>query len=323
MKIPGRPAAVVDIGTNTMNLLARTADGTELREVRMPRLGEGVDSSRRLSDAAMRRCFDVAEEYSRVLDDLGIAEPVVVATSASRDARNSAEFLDEIETRLGVRPQLIDGASEGRLAFRGATLDLGQSGRPVMVIDIGGGSTEFVIGSVAPEGAVVERSVSLDIGAVRLTENFLHSDPALPEELSSCLSVLGVYLDDLARELPELASGPELIGVAGTVTTAAAVEIGLAEYDFDTLHGFEISKAAVEDVFRTLATETIAQRLDNPGMYPGREDVIVGGLCVLVAVMRKFGFSSCTTSERNLLDGAMATFVDDVSPTKPRPGDGE
>jgi exopolyphosphatase/guanosine-5'-triphosphate,3'-diphosphate pyrophosphatase len=150
-----------------------------------------------------------------------------------------------------------------------------------------------------------------------LTESYLHSDPILPEELSGCLSVLGIYLDDLAREVPEVAACERLVGVAGTVTTTAAVEIGLAEYDFDTLNGFVLTKAAVEDVFRTLATETIAQRLDNPGMYRGREDVIVGGLCVLVAVMRRFGFETCVVSERNLLDGAMARYVDtpvDASP---------
>ncbi len=299
------PAAIIDIGTNTMNMLARTEDGTTERFVRMPRLGKDVERTKRLSEEAMQRCYAVADEYRELLERMGVERRVVVATSASRDGTNRDEFFEGITARLGASPRLIDGAEEAMLSFVGATSDLDAAAGPFLMVDIGGGSTEFAVG-----GAEVDQSISVDIGAVRLTETFFGTDPIRPDDLAGCLAVVGVHLDDVLRTCPAIADAKTFVGVAGTVTTAAAVEIGLAEYDFDTLHGFELSKVAAEDVFRTLATETIAQRLDNPGMYPGREGVIVGGLCVLISVMRRYGFDTCRVSERNLLDGAMAVYID-------------
>ena len=164
--------------------------------------------------------------------------------------------------------------------------------------DIGGGSTELSVGSVTCDGVL-----SLDIGCVRLTEKYLHHDPPLPEELSTTLSVVDTYLDDVVRQLPASGEAGRFVGLAGTVTTVAAVEIGLAIYDPEVIHHFHLTRSAAEDVFRTLATESTEQRKANPGLEPGRADVIVGGCCVLVGIMRHFGFDECLVSEADILDG--------------------
>src|SRR5439155_6209127 len=177
---------------------------------------------------------------------------------------------------LGAELELLSGEEEARLSFLGATAELTDEPAPYLVVDIGGGSTEFVLGTSKPEGLV-----SVDIGCVRVTEQFLHSDPPAPEELSDAVSVVRDHLADVEHAVPGVADAATLVGVAGTVTTIAAIEQGLAEYDRDRIHHFRLSKAAVEDVFRTLATETAAQRAHNPGLEAGRVDVIVGGAIVL------------------------------------------
>jgi exopolyphosphatase/guanosine-5'-triphosphate,3'-diphosphate pyrophosphatase len=145
--------------------------------------------------------------------------------------------------------------------------------------------------------------MSVDIGCVRLSEKYLASDPPAPEELHACLAVTHEYLQDVRREIPAAAGAATLVGLAGTITTVAAVEMGLATYNRDAIHHFELTKAAAEDVFRTLATETHSQRLGNPGLEPARADVIVGGCCILVSIMRFFGFDTCLVSEADILDG--------------------
>ena len=178
-----------------------------------------------------------------------------------------------------MRPELLSGIEEGTLSFMGATKDLDLEDGPFLVVDIGGGSTEFILGDQEVQGVI-----SCDIGCVRLTEKWFEHDPPLPEELSSCLSIVEGHLDDVKREIPQALNATTFVGLAGTVSCTAAVEQGLQEYDRDKIHHFRLSKEAVEDVFRTLATETKAERLDNPGMEEERSDVIVGGLCVLVKV---------------------------------------
>ena len=175
---------------------------------------------------------------------------------------------------------------------------------PFLVVDIGGGSTEFVLGEQEVQGVI-----SCDIGCVRLTEQWIEHDPPLPEELTSCLSIVESHLDDVKREIPESRNAATFIGLAGTVSCTAAVEQGLQEYDREKIHHFRLTKEAVEDVFRTLATETKTQRLENPGMEEERSDVIVGGLCVLVKVMRSFGFQECLVSETDILDGLISSLV--------------
>ncbi len=185
----------------------------------------------------------------------------------------------------------------------GATAELSPDDGPFLVVDIGGGSTEFSYGLTECEYA---RSV--DIGCVRLTEKYISHDPPRPEELLACLSLVETYVDDIAREFPALSDAPRFVGLAGTVSTTAAVELGLAVYDRDRIHHFELTRDAVEDVFRTLATENRAERLGNPGLEVGRADVIVGGLCVLVQIMRQLDLDRCLVSESDILDGLVMSL---------------
>jgi exopolyphosphatase/guanosine-5'-triphosphate,3'-diphosphate pyrophosphatase len=302
------PVAAIDCGTNSVRLLV-SEDGrvTLERLMRITRLGEGVNATGRLSDAAIERTVSVLREYRTVIDQHGVQKVRMSATSAARDAANREEFFDAAEAAIGVRPELLSGEEEGRLSFLGATADLDPARGPFLVCDIGGGSTEFVWGTDA-----AEMSFSTDMGCVRMTEAWLHSDPPDPLELSQALSVIGLHLDDVLREIPQAPSAATFVGLAGTVSTAAAVELGLVAYDRDRIHHFELSREAIEDVFRTLATESLAERMENPGLEEQRADVIVGGMCVLVSIMRRFGFASCLVSEADILDGlAMSISLPD------------
>ena len=201
-------------------------------------------------------------------------------------------------------PELLSGDEEGQLSFAGATSGLDAQDGPFLVCDIGGGSTELIVGTTAVEGGR-----SLNIGSVRLTEQLLHGDPPRAEELSNAVGYARDELEELRAQLPILDGARRLVGVAGTITTVAAVEQGLAEYDRDRIHHFVLTKAAAEDVFRTLATESVEDRKFNPGLDPGRADVIVGGCIILVSVMRVFGFHECLVSESDILDGLAATLL--------------
>jgi exopolyphosphatase/guanosine-5'-triphosphate,3'-diphosphate pyrophosphatase len=203
-----------------------------------------------------------------------------------------------------VTPELLSGEDEARLSFSGATHGL-RAPTPYLVVDIGGGSTELVYGSSAPEALR-----SLDVGCVRVTEQWLVSDPPEPEELSNAIVTVRDELADLARELPQLREAATVIGLAGTVTTVAAIEQGLAEYDRDRIHHFRLTHDAAEDVFRTLAIESIEERRHNPGLEPERADVIVGGAVVLVAIFRTFGFEEILVSESDILDGLARSIVE-------------
>ena len=294
--------AAVDCGTNSTRRLIGDGERTVERLMRITRLGEGVDATGRLASEAIDRVVAVLVEFREVLDRHGVTRVRVTATSAARDAANRNEFFDAAEAALGVRPEMLGGVEEGRLSFAGATADLDPDDGPFLVLDIGGGSTEFVVGTTEVEGVL-----SCDIGCVRLTEQWIETDPPLPEELLACLSIVEGHVDDVRREVPSVAEARTLVGLAGTVSCVAAVEQGLAEYDRDRIHHFRLTREAVEDVFRTLATETREQRLENPGMEEARADVIVGGLCVLVKVMRQLGFDECLVSEADILDGLVAS----------------
>jgi exopolyphosphatase / guanosine-5'-triphosphate,3'-diphosphate pyrophosphatase len=225
-----------------------------------------------------------------------------VATSAARDAANRDELFDAVEATIGARPELLSGDEEARLSFDGATCDL-DAPAPYLVVDIGGGSTEFVLGRTEPEGVV-----SVDVGCVRVTEQFLASDPPAPEELSNALDVIRLHLDDVVVAIPHIRSARTVVGLAGTISTAAAVELGLATYDRDRIHHFRLTRAAAEDVFRTLATERADDRRHNPGLEPERVDVIVGGMLVLVAIMRHLDVAELLVSEADILDGLVRTL---------------
>ena len=281
------------------------ADGTTLeRLMHITRLGQGVDATGRLAPEAIDRTVAVLTEYRAVLDRLGVDRVRMAATSAARDASNRDDFFDRAEAVVGVRPELLGGDEEARLSFLGATAELDPADGPFLVVDIGGGSTEFAVGTTQPEGVV-----SVDIGCVRITEKFLPSDPPAPEELTNALTVVRDYLDDVVRDVPAAADAACLVGLAGTVTTVATVELGI-DYDRDRIHHFRLTRAAVEDVFRTLATETRAQRVHNPGLERGRADVIVGGVVILAAIMRYFGFDECLVSEADILDGLVLSLSD-------------
>jgi exopolyphosphatase/guanosine-5'-triphosphate,3'-diphosphate pyrophosphatase len=304
----------VDVGTNSVRLLVAELDGsgpaaplhTVDRRMRITRLGQGVGRTGRLHPEAVERTLAVLREYREVLDHSGAEGVRATATSAARDAVNRDDLFGPAAEILGTDLELLSGEDEGRLTFLGATTGLAEP-VPHLVVDIGGGSTEFVVGTGEPEGLV-----SVDVGCVRLTEAYLHSDPPAPEELSQAISVVEAHLADVDRILPAVAQANTLVGVAGTVTTVAAVEIGLPEYDAEVLHHFRLSRAAAEDVFRTLATESAADRRHNPGLEPGRVDVIVGGTAVLVAVMRHWGFDEMVVSEADILDGLVRSQLESV-----------
>lgn len=304
-----RTVAAIDCGTNSTRLLvARAAPGggfgTLERLTTITRLGEGVDATGTLSDPALGRVVECLQHYRDVIDSHDVDAIRMTATSAARDASNRDHLFDLAEVVIGVRPELLSGTDEAELAFLGATAELDPVDGPFLVVDIGGGSTEFAYG-----GDAFQKGISTDIGCVRLTEQHIHTDPALPEELVAALSIVELHLDDVVAAIPEAPSATTLVGLAGTVSATAAIEQGLHHYDRDRIHHFVLSKDAVEDVFRTLATEDREARLANPGMEEGRVDVIVGGLCVLVRIMRQFDFDRCLVSEADTLDGLAMSLV--------------
>lgn len=296
---------VIDIGSNSTNLLISHNGNTLVREQKMTRLGTGVLRTKMLSAESMENTLQQLRYYSSVLTEHNVKNIHVVATAAVRHAGNGTELLANVESIVGVAPRLISGEEEGRLSFIGAQQQLPLTNNPqlIAVIDIGGGSTEIAVGS--PNST--PRVVSIPYGARSLTEKEIHSDPPRPEELTNAIGVIIDEVDDVLREIPELADCDEIIGVAGTIVTIAMVELGLTQFDVQKLHGFALTRDAAEDVFRTLATEALRDRLFNPGLNADRADVIVGGCCALVAIMRKLQRSHIIISTASLLDGVVAT----------------
>jgi len=322
--------ASIDIGTNSTRLLVAEAqlvaeaDGpagvggpvgagrprTLERLMTITRLGEAVDRTGRLGEEAISRTIDALRTYREVMDrlEVGPGRVRISATSACRDAANREAFFDAAEQVIGARPELLSGEDEARLSFAGATADLDPELGPFLVFDLGGGSTEFVYGTTGVEGEV-EAAHSIDIGCVRLSERFLESDPPQPEELVAAISYTEAWLDEVLMAIPDLGRAGTVVGLAGTVSTVAAVEIGLATYDRDAIHHFVLTKAAAEDVFRTLATERRSDRLHNPGLEEARADVIVGGCCALVAIYRRLGIGEVLVSESDILDGLVLSLI--------------
>jgi exopolyphosphatase / guanosine-5'-triphosphate,3'-diphosphate pyrophosphatase len=308
--------AALDLGTNSTRALVARPDGeggivTLARVNTITRLGQGVDATGELAPEAIERVLSTLRDYKVLLDDHGVEQVRMAATSAARDAANRDVLLDAVAEIIGAPPELITGDEEGRLSFVGATGGLAPELGPFLVVDIGGGSTEFIVGSHdgGAAGASVDGVVSVDVGCVRLTEKFLLHDPPQPEELSASISLVDTYLEDVRREIPTLGQATTLVGVAGTITTVAAVEMGLATYDRDRIHHFVLTRDAAEDVFRTLATEARADRIHNPGLEEARADVIVGGCCVLVSILRRLGFDELIVSESDILDGLVLSLL--------------
>jgi exopolyphosphatase / guanosine-5'-triphosphate,3'-diphosphate pyrophosphatase len=287
--------AAVDLGTNSTRLLVADVNGDGITEVArrltITRLGEGVDERRRLLPVPIARVRNCLADYRRELESLGAERTLAIATSAVRDAENGEAFLGEIEWSYGFATELLTGADEAAMMLRGVT-----AGRTsldgVLVVDIGGGSTELVL---AHDGSVAF-ATSLDVGCVRMTERFLRSDPPSQPELAAA----GAYVRSL---LPSLeASGA--IGVAGTVTTLATVDLGDEKYDPARTHGHLIPVASVHTQLERLAAMTLDERLGVPGIEPGRAPVIVAGIVVLREVMAKYGLGQIEVSERDILHGA-------------------
>jgi exopolyphosphatase / guanosine-5'-triphosphate,3'-diphosphate pyrophosphatase len=301
--------AAIDCGTNSTRLLISDGSGRQRRildrQNTITRLGKGVDATGRLDPEAIERTVAALLRYKKSIDAHDVTAIRMTATSAARDASNSTDFFDAAEAAIGVRPELITGEEEGQLSFTGATAELDPADGPFLVVDIGGGSTECIVGTTQ-----VDAVRSLDVGCVRLTEKHLVSDPPAPEELSNAIAEATDLFADLLREVPEVGTARTVVGLAGTITTIAAIEIGLAEWDRDAIHHFHLTRGAAEDVFRTLATEPLADRLHNPGLEAARADVIVGGCCVLVALLRTLGVDELLVSEADILDGLVFSLAD-------------
>ncbi len=305
-----KPVAAIDCGTNTIKLLIGKLPDVALRESRMVRLGQGVDRTGRLAPDALERAFAAIDEYAELIADHGVERVRFCATSATRDSENAAEFTAGVRARLGIDPEVLSGDEEARLAFAGAVRGLTLSGgheeplpEPVLVIDIGGGSTELILGEHAtgPPAAY-----SMDIGSVRLHERLLGGDPATPEQLSACVAAIDAALDDCPVDP---AAAAAVIGVAGTITTVAAGVLGLPAYDRDLIHGRVLDVDAVQRTVDDLVAATRAERLALGYVHPGRVDVIDAGALILSRVLRRTTVASITVAETDILDGIAWSLV--------------
>ena len=295
--------AAIDCGTNAIRLLIAAVDSNKvsdrLREMRTVRLGEGVDATGEFSNMALERTFAACREYAELLMQYEIKELRFVATSASRDVSNRDVFITGVKEILGVEPEVISGDQEAELSYRGALSGLDVKGS-VLVADIGGGSTEFV--TTLADCSLVSESVN--IGCVRMTERYLQSDPPTQQEVESANRDIRNQIELIARTVP-IRTETTFIGLAGSVTTVAAMALGLHEYDADLIHGSALSMEEVDAVTNELLHMTRAQRAELGFMHPGRVDVIGGGALVLRESMRLLGFTQVVVSEKDLLDGVV------------------
>lgn len=296
--------AAVDCGTNSVRLLIADVEGGELteldRRMEIVRLGEGVDRTGRLAPGALERTFGALRGFAKLIAERGGNGPIptrMVATSATRDAANRELFVRGVIDILGVEPEVISGHEEARLSFAGATKDLDAS-RPCLVVDIGGGSTEFVLGAEA-----VEAARSVDIGCVRLTERHLRSNPPTPEQVAAAVADIDAALAQVRAEPVPVGRARTLVGLAGSVTTVAGIALGLPAYDPVTIHLSRIKSRQVHDVTRMLLRSTREERGRIGVMHPGRIDVIGAGALILDRVLREYAFADVVVSEHDLLDG--------------------
>jgi exopolyphosphatase/guanosine-5'-triphosphate,3'-diphosphate pyrophosphatase len=295
--------AVVDIGTNSTRLLVGEVEQGDLRELErrttVTRLGQGLEASGRLSDAAIGRVSGALAEYREVIDRLGAERTVAVATSAMRDAENGPEFRDEIKRRFGLDARTISGDEEARLTFLGATAGR-DVGAEMLVIDIGGGSTEYVTGRPGRDPSF---HVSTRMGSVRHTERHLHGDPPTEAELAALADDARAIVEaDVPTEVRERVGAG--IAVAGTATSLAAIDQELDPYDPERVHGYRLSQPSCERLVARLARLTVAERRSVAGLHPDRAPTIVAGAGILLESMRAFGLDEVEVSERDILHGA-------------------
>lgn len=291
--------AAIDVGTNSTNLLVIDEYGAErTRVITSTRLGEGMQSSGELSLDAMTRTVDVIASYVDTARSLGATTIQIVGTAACRRARNTATFIELLRDRTQLTLDVLSESDEAALTFSGALIGLPNIDTPTLVIDIGGGSTEYTVGTQS-----IDVFVSIPFGAVTSTDSHIFSDPPRPEDLTNLIGAVADEIEDITRDHPIVSTPMRTVGVAGTIVTIAAVELGLHEFDDAALHAMTLSRDAVEDVFRTMATEPLSLRVQNPGLGPDRADIIVAGCCILVATMRRLHLAEITVSTRGLLDG--------------------
>ena len=335
--------AAIDCGTNSIRLLIadiesnsddlersrgssgpapspRPALADVDREMRIVRLGEGVDRTGRLSEAALDRTMIALREYAGLIAEAKPEAIRMVATSATRDAENSSEFTERVVGVLGVAPEVISGDEEARLSFTGATRELagtplaaeGACPPPYLVADIGGGSTEFVLGNARAAGSPLAgqpaASRSVNIGCVRMTERHLHGDPPDKREVADTVADIDAALALAAADVP-VDKANTLVGLAGSVTTVAGIALGLDAYDSERIHHSRVPAARVHQIAAGLLAMTRAERAAIPVMHPGRVDVIGAGALILDRIMTRFGFAEVLVSEHDILDGIAWSLV--------------
>ncbi|MEW1634353.1 Ppx/GppA phosphatase family protein [Streptomyces sp. NPDC093801] len=303
--------AGIDCGTNSIRLLVADCDPAtgelvELdRRMTVVRLGQGVDRTGRLAPEALERTFAACREYAAVIKELGAERIRFVATSASRDAENREDFVRGVLEILGVEPEVISGEQEAEFSFTGATRELTGTAhleKPFLVVDIGGGSTEFVVGEEH-----VRAARSVDVGCVRMTERHLVvdgevTDPPTAEQIAAMRADIEAALDLAAATVP-LGGARTLVGLAGSVTTVAAIALGLERYESERIHHSRISYEQVREISGRMLTASHAERAAIPVMHPGRVDVIGAGALVLLAIMERTGAAEVVVSEHDILDG--------------------
>ncbi|MFI6759140.1 exopolyphosphatase [Micromonospora sp. NPDC050417] len=312
--------AAIDCGTNSIRLLVADvpdpAAGPSAslvdvaRRMEIVRLGQGVDRTGRLAPEAIERTRVALAGYAAEIAELGAERVRMCATSASRDASNADEFRAMVRQTLGVAPEVVTGEEEARLSFTGAVRGLAADARsPYLVVDIGGGSTEFVVGdrtsgSVTGDssGIRVDAAISVDIGCVRMTERHLHDDPPTPEQIAAAEADIAGAVDRALSVVPGREAAT-LIGLAGSVTTVVAIALGLDTYQPERIHHARISYDEVAKVTEDLLSRSSARRMEYPVMHPGRADVIGAGALVLRTIMERAGMPSVVASEHDILDG--------------------
>lgn len=293
--------AAIDCGTNSIRLLIADIEGTNFREVtrdmEIVRLGQGVDQTGQFHPDAIARTLTAVDKFAAEITKRGVEKIRFCATSATRDATNRHLFVDGVRERLGIEVEVISGNEEAALSFAGAIQDLDPHEGPFLVVDIGGGSTEFVFGTTS-----VEAARSVNIGCVRMSERHFANDPATPAQIEAARTDIQAAIAQAAAEVP-ITQAKTLVAVAGTATTVAAAALNLAEYDRHAIHLSRISAQQVHDAATMFATQTREQRLALGYMHPGRVDVIAAGSLVLSEIMKATGATEFVASESDILDG--------------------
>ncbi|MET9708721.1 Ppx/GppA phosphatase family protein [Nocardiopsis alba] len=323
--------AAIDCGTNSIRLLIADVvalDGDEVqvvdadRRMEIVRLGEGVDETGEFSAEALERTFEALRGYAEAIEAYGIplGQDTVrmVATSATRDARNRQVFVDGVREIIGVEPEVVTGLDEAELSFVGATAELDAAAAegeadedfspPFLVVDIGGGSTEFVLGGVSEDDDLVESSLSVDVGCVRMSERHLRSDPPSAEQIAAATADIDAALDEVEKVVPLREAG-SVVCVAGTATTVAGIALDLPEYDSDRIHHTRVSASDLNRITDGLLRSTHAERAEIGVMHPGRVDVIGAGALVLSRVLERTGADHFTASEHDILDGVAWSLI--------------